>query len=288
MKRARQEVTNFYEKVPKPQDKNEYNPNFELHHIDLPFRMLLVGASGSMKTNTVLDVIEKMNGSFDQITVVCRNKNEPLYKLLEDSLESDQITMVEIEGDDLSSIPKLSGQDSKSPHKLVVFDDLCLVKDQTPIDEFFIRARKLNISCMYLTQSYFCAPKIIRSNCNIVILKKIDNMRDLRLLLSEYSMAIELDQLVRLYSKCTREKLDFLMVITQNEPDNRFFHCYEPVDENGDPRSVDKLELTVKKIEPSDNKPTRDSESDDDVKDMREMDQSTVDRLFSMTRNKSD
>lgn len=258
VKKQKTSVRNFYETIPKPKPKEEYNPNFDSHHIDMPFRALLVGASGSMKTNTVLDMIEKFNGSFEQITVVCRNKDEPLYKLLRDSLDSSQVTFIEIEMEDLSQIPTLTGQDSESPHKLVIFDDLCLIKDQRPICEFFIRARKLNISCCYLTQSYFMAPKTIRCNCNLVILKKIDNVRDLRLLLSEYSLSIELDQLVQLYTRCTEDKLDFLMIIMSNDESNRFFHNYTPVDCEGN--EIETPEKTSEKTsEPE--KPSDDPDS---------------------------
>lgn len=229
LRKKRATVANFYEHVPKAVDRKKVNPNYDVHGIDIPFRMLIVGASGSMKTNSAMDVFEKFNGTFDHVTVVCRNKDEPLYNLLAKSLPDDQVTMIEIENDDLRQIPALEGN-SDSPQTLVIFDDLCLVKNQKPIEEFFIRSRKLNISCMYLTQSYYASPKNIRINCFYVILKKIDSTRDLRLLLSEYSLNIELDQLVQLYTECTKNKLDWLMIAMQNPPEDRFFHNYDHID----------------------------------------------------------
>ena len=52
---------------------------------------------------------------------------------------------------------------------LIVFDDMIVVimsnkKFQTTIKELFIRCRKLNISLVFITQSYFSVPKDVRLN----------------------------------------------------------------------------------------------------------------------------
>lgn len=220
-------VTNFYEAIPvDEEEERRKNPNLHVHGIKIPFRMLLVGASGSMKTNSALDIIEKFSGTFDHITVVCRNADEPLYNLLKKNVPKNQITLIEIVGDDLSKLPKLSDMNKNSPQTLVIFDDLVLVKNQRPIVEFFIRARKLNCSCMYLTQGYFNSPKPIRSNCNYILLKKISSKRDLQLILSEYSLQVTLQELSAMYAECTRDKLDWFLIALENPPEKRFFHNY--------------------------------------------------------------
>ena len=52
---------------------------------------------------------------------------------------------------------------------LTVFDDMIVdimsnKKIQTVIKELFIRCRKLNISLVFITQSYFSVPKDVRLN----------------------------------------------------------------------------------------------------------------------------
>ena len=52
---------------------------------------------------------------------------------------------------------------------LIVFDDLIAdimtnKKSQSMIKELFIRYRKLNISLVFVTQSYFSVPKEVRLN----------------------------------------------------------------------------------------------------------------------------
>lgn len=222
-------VCNFYEKIQNKDPKQEeVNPEFSKHGIKIPFRMLIVGASGSMKTNSALDIIQKFKATFYHITVVCRNADEPLYKLLKEKVPSDQFKIVEIEGDDLADLPKIDKLNKKE-NTLVIFDDLCLVKNQGEISEFFIRARKFSCSCMYLTQAYYKAPKEIRLNCNYIILKKIASQRDLDMILREYSLNVDTDELKRLYSECTQEKLDWLMIAIENTPDKRFFRNYTPL-----------------------------------------------------------
>ena len=64
--------------------------------------------------------------------------------------------------------------------KLVVFDDMNAdimtnKKFQTIIKELFIRCRKLNISLVFITQSYFSVPKEIRLNSIHYLIMKINN-----------------------------------------------------------------------------------------------------------------
>lgn len=228
------QVKNFYKEIPEDESKKHDNPHFSEHNIKIPFRMLVVGASGSMKTNTALDVIEKFADTFFHITICCRYKDEPLYKLLQDSLPNNQLKIIEVAGEDLSGLPPVNNMQKTDPHTLVIFDDLVLVKDQSLIEEYFIRARKGNCSLMYLTQSYYKAPKTIRGQLSSIILKKIASIRDLDMILREYSLGVTVDQLKAMYFECTKTKLDWLMIALENAPGKQFFHNYELMSFQGD------------------------------------------------------
>ena len=57
----------------------------------------------------------------------------------------------------------------KEKEKLIVFDDMIAdimtkKKFQALIKELFIRRRKINISLVFITQSYFSVPKEVRLN----------------------------------------------------------------------------------------------------------------------------
>ena len=69
--------------------------------------------------------------------------------------------------------------------KLVAFDDM--IADimtnktfQSKIKELFIRCRKLNISLVFITQSYFSVPKDARLNSTHYLIMKINNRRKLQ------------------------------------------------------------------------------------------------------------
>ena len=135
-------VINFYEKMPRDMLDKAENPNHHLHRIKLPFRMCVSAPSGSGKSNFLVNLIHLFSqgkGTFENITIVTRNKDEPLYNFF--TSKCDQIQVKE----GLHSLPTLDKMDKKSNH-LVCIDDMILAKDQTPIINYYIRARKLNCS----------------------------------------------------------------------------------------------------------------------------------------------
>ena len=67
---------------------------------------------------------------------------------------------------------------------MIVFDDMIANmlsnKKLNPIvSELFIRGRKLNISLVFITQSYFSVPKDIRLNSTHYFIMKIPNKQEL-------------------------------------------------------------------------------------------------------------
>ena len=82
-------------------------------------------------------------------------------------------------------------------HKiLIVFDDMIADminnKKLNPIvTELFIRGRKLNISIVFITQSYFKVPKDIRLNSTHFFIMKIPNKRELQQIALSHSSDID-------------------------------------------------------------------------------------------------
>ena len=52
------------------------------------------------------------------------------------------------------------------------------------VTELFIRGRKLNISLLFITQSYFTTPKVISLNCTYYFIMKIPNKQEIKQLAS--------------------------------------------------------------------------------------------------------
>ena len=98
----------------------------------------------------------------------------------------------------IESAPNLDEFDKKE-QSLIVMDDLVLEKNQKQLEQYFIRARKLNCSLVYLSQSYFAVPKMIRMNLNYLIIKRLNTLQDLFRMMREYSLGVSEDALVDLY-----------------------------------------------------------------------------------------
>lgn len=217
-KKATGEIINMYERIPKELLDNAENPNFHLHNLKIPFRMCVVAPSGSGKTNFVVNLISLFcagKGTFADITIITRNKDEPLYRWLETL--SDQIVIKE----GMENIPPLDRMDKTENH-LVIFDDLVLAKDQSRIENYYIRARKLNCSVIYLSQSYYRIPKIIRNNCSYLVLLKLSGEREVNMILSEGGLGVTKDKLIAMYSYATREKFSPFIIDYEQDCDKRY------------------------------------------------------------------
>jgi ABC-type dipeptide/oligopeptide/nickel transport system ATPase component len=191
--------------------------------------MLIIGGSGAGKTQTLMNLIRVMNGTFNNIHIITKNKDESLYNYLESKVDTGlSIT----EG--IDSAPDLDNFDKKE-QTLIVMDDLVLEKNQKQLEQYFIRARKLNCSLVYLSQSYFAVPKMIRMNLNYLIIKRLNTLQDLFRMLREYSLGVSKDVLVDLYQHSIQDnKQDFLLVDLDSEPKDRFrFNFLDVYDLNG-------------------------------------------------------
>jgi hypothetical protein len=168
-------IVNMYERIPSHFLDKVDNPNFHLHHLKIPFRLCIVAPSGSGKTNFLVNLLSLFSsgdkGTFQTISIITRNKDEPLYKWLESI--SDQIVIKE----GLNNTPRLDDMDKEYNH-LVVWDDLVLDKDLSKVEQYYIRARKLNCSVIFISQSFFRIPKIIRNNCSYMVLLKLSGNRE--------------------------------------------------------------------------------------------------------------
>jgi hypothetical protein len=113
--------------------------------------------------------------------------------------------------------------DDPEINTLVVFDDLVMARElQDSISEYFLRGRKKNISTIYISQSYYSIPKFVRSQCGIIILKKISSTRDLAMILRDTSLNVDADELFKIYQYATSEPESFLLIDLSAPPERTF------------------------------------------------------------------
>ena len=108
---------------------------------------------------------------------------------------------------------------------LIVFDDMIpdMIQNKklnSIVTELFIRGRKLNISLVFITQSYFKVPKDVRLNTTHFFITKILSKRELQEISINHSSDIIIEDFVDVYRKFTAEPYSFLVNDTTLESDN--------------------------------------------------------------------
>ena len=83
---------------------------------------------------------------------------------------------------------------------------------QAIIIELFIRCRKLNISLVFITQSYFSVPKDVRLNTTHYFIMKINNKRELQNIANNHSADIDYKDFKKIYRECTKQPYNFLAI----------------------------------------------------------------------------
>ena len=99
---------------------------------------------------------------------------------------------------------------------LIVFVDMIAdminnKKLNSIVTKLFIRGRKLMISLVFITQSYFKVPKDVRLNSTHFFIMKIPNKRELQQIALNHSSDINSKDFIKIYKKCTAEPYSFLV-----------------------------------------------------------------------------
>ena len=108
---------------------------------------------------------------------------------------------------------------------LIIFDDMIADminnnKLNPVVTELFIRGRKLNISIVFITQSYCKVPKDVRLNSTHFFIMKIPNKREPQQIALNHSFDIDFKDFMNIYKTCTKEPYSFLVNDTTLPSDN--------------------------------------------------------------------
>ena len=193
---------------------------------DHPYRILIIGGSGSGKTNTLLNLINEQK-DIDKIYLYAKDLNESKYELLIKNRENsgikhvnDSNAFIECSNTMEEVYENIGNYNPKRKRKiLIVFDDMIAdimtnKKFQSLIKELFIRCRKINISLVFITQSYFSVPKDVRLNSTHYLIMKINNRRELQNIAINHSADIDYKDFMKIYRECTKEPYSFLTIDT--------------------------------------------------------------------------
>ena len=190
---------------------------------DHPYRILIAGGSGSGKTNALLNLINNQPG-IDEIYLYAKDPYKKKYQYLIIKREkvglnhfNDPKAFMEYSNDMQDVYKNIEDYNPmKKREILIVFDDMIADmisnnKLNPIVTELFIRGRKLNISIVFITQSYLKVPKDVRLNSTHFFIMKIPNKRELQQIALNHSSDIDFKNFMKIYKKCTAKPYSFLV-----------------------------------------------------------------------------
>ena len=208
-------------------NENKIEHNSKWRYIpDHPYRILIIGGSGSGKTNALLNLVNNQP-DIDKIYLYAKDPYETKYQYLINKREKlgldhfdDPKAFMEYSNDIQDVYKNIEDYNPIKKRKvLIVFDDMIadMINNNNDnklnpvVTELFIRGRKLNISIAFITQSYFKVPKDVRLNSTHFFIMKIPNKRDLQQIALNHSSDIDFKDFMKIYKNCTGKPYSFLV-----------------------------------------------------------------------------
>ena len=187
------------------------------------YRILIIGGSGSGKTNVLLNLIDNQP-DIDKIYLYAKDPYEAKYQYLINIREkvglkrfNDPKAFIEYSNEMCDVYINIDEYNVDKDCKiLIVFDDMVsdIIKNKklnSIVTELFIRGRKINISLVFITQLYLKFPKDVRLNTTHFFISKILNRRELQQIAITYSSYITTEDFEIIYRKCSAEPYSFLV-----------------------------------------------------------------------------
>ncbi len=211
-------IINAYEL---PEVKKLYKPSIdeqiEYTDIALNSRTLVIGGSGTGKTNFIINYIiessKPKKGTFYEVILVYKT-DETLYQMLKEKFKDRLVTYK-----DIKDVPEPESWDDmsiKDPEdrieRLLIFDDFVADKNPKIIDKlkrYCEFGRKKGLTQFYLTQSYYETNGFMRLQMNYIVLLNLPNVRNLKMIISSFGLTTDIQDLLNMIKLATSEKFDF-------------------------------------------------------------------------------
>ena len=165
------------------ENKTEHNKNWP-YIPDHPCRILIIGGSGSAKTNVLLNLIENET-DIDKLYLYSKDPCQAKYQYLNNKREgvgidhfSNPKAFIEYSNDMHDVYKNINYYNLDKKNKILILFDSMIAdmihnkKLNSIVSELFIRGRKLNKYLVFITQSYFKVPKDVRLNTTHFLFQK--------------------------------------------------------------------------------------------------------------------
>ena len=215
------------------ENKTKHNANWP-YIPNKPYRILIIGGSGCGKTNVLLNLKENQP-DIDKIYLYAKDPYEAKYQYLINIRESagwkhfnDPNAFIEYSNDMQDVYTNIDEYNvDKESKVLILFDNMIVdminnKKLNSVVSELFIRGRKLNISLVFVMQSYFKFPKDVRLKTTHFFITKIRNKREFQQIALNHSSAVTTKDFINIYKNYTAKPYIFLVNDTTLSSDNSF------------------------------------------------------------------
>ena len=185
---------------------------------------MIIGGSGSGKTNTLLNLIKEQD-DIAKIYLYAKDLSEPKYEFLVKKGEDVGTKYLNNPNAFIECLNTMEDVyeniDDYNPSRkrkfLIVFDGIIAdimsnQKFRAITKELFVRCRELNISLAFITQSYFSVPKHIRLNSTHYLIMKLNNKKELQNIVINHSADIDYEDFLKTFRGCIKEPFKFLTI----------------------------------------------------------------------------
>ena len=199
-------------------NENKTDHNSKWQYIpDHPYRILIIGGSGSGKTNALLNLINNQP-DIDKIYLYAKDAYETKYQYLINKREkvrldhlNDPKAFTEYSNDMQDVYKNIEDYNPNKQRKiLIILDDMIADminnKRLSPlVTELFIRYRERGIPIVFITQSYFKVPKDVRLHSIHFCIMKMPNKRELQQIAFNHSSDIDFKDFKKVHKKWNTE-----------------------------------------------------------------------------------
>ena len=201
--------------------ENKTQHNLKWPYIpDNPYRILIIGGSGSGKTNALLNLINNQP-DINKVYWYAKDPYEAKYQYLINKVDlnhyDDPKAFIK-NSNDMQDVYKTDKEYNIDKERKILrfFDDIIAdminhKKLNSIVTDLFIRGRKLNISLVFITKSYFKVPKNVRLNSTHFSIMNIPNKKEIQQIALNQSSDISSKDFSKICKKCTAERYSFLV-----------------------------------------------------------------------------
>ena len=201
--------------------ENKTQHNLKWPYIpDNPYRILIIGGSGSGKTNALLNLINNQP-DINKVYWYAKDPYEAKYQYLINKVDLnhyDDLKAFIENSNDMQDVYKTDKEYNIDKERKILrfFDDIIAdminhKKLNSIVTDLFIRGRKLNISLVFITKSYFKVPKNVRLNSTHFSIMNIPNKKEIQQIALNQSSDISSKDFSKICKKCTAERYSFLV-----------------------------------------------------------------------------